>query len=449
MSTKTKAKKGKSVFVVIAVILMLMLIGVTVTANVIFSGDSVPMVGGYYLYLNDSADMAPDIPEKSLVFAKQAPVRSSAASTTSIAQGNKVLCYLPDGNLAPRVIYDLTMDASGETVYYPATIAGGEESLSIPRSNIIALCTWASEDLYSFVTFATSVPGLMLLLVVPCIILIALLLVKIARSGKEELDEDDFFFDESEVEPIVKKPAKSKKAPLFDPEESTGEDDTLEKKKSSISEHFSAKPVNENSPYQKAVQERTMKFKAPQQEDLERAKQEEEDRKKGKSPARPGGTQVFTPSEVEEAAKPVRRAKQGGTKRPAPAPQEDEAPKPFKLNMASEDPAPKPKRSAAPKEDEPAPKPARKPFKVTIPDDDPAPAPALKAEPAPAPKPEPAPAPAPKASEPSHFSSPNIDDILSSTYRAASSKGKTSSDIASSGSIDDLIAVLENERKKL
>ena len=158
MSTKTKAKKGKSVFVVIAVILMLMLIGVTVTANVIFSGDSVPMVGGYYLYLNDSADMAPDIPEKSLVFAKQAPVRSSAASTTSIAQGNKVLCYLPDGNLAPRMIYDLTMDASGETVYYPATIAGGEESLSIPRSNIIALCTWASEDLYSFVTFATSVP---------------------------------------------------------------------------------------------------------------------------------------------------------------------------------------------------------------------------------------------------------------------------------------------------
>ena len=413
MSTKTKGKKAKSVFGVLAVILLLLVIAVTVTANVIFDSDSVPMVGGYYLYMNESAEMEPDIPESSLVFAKQAPVKASMANTTSIAQGNKVLCYLPDGNLAIRQIYDLTMDANGDTVYYPSTMTGEPDALSIPRSNIIALCNWASKELYSFVKFATSVPGLMACLVVPCIILIALLLVKIARSSKEEIDEDDFFFDEEEVEPIIKKPAKSKKAPLFDPEAATpADDDTLEKKKSSISEHFSAKPVNENSPYQKAVQERTMKFKAPQPEDVERAQQEAEARKKAKKP-QPAGTQVFTPSEVEEAAaKP--------------------APKPIRRVQREDAPAPAPKRTAEPA---PAPAPKREP------------APAPKAEPAPAPKP----APTPAAKTEDKFSSPNIDDILGSSYHAASSKGsgKSRSDIASTGSIDDLIAVLEKEQKKL
>ena len=413
MSTKTKGKKTKSVFGVLAVILLLLLIAVTVTANVIFDSDSVPMVGGYYLYMNESAEMEPDIPQNALVFAKQAPVKASAASTASIAQGNKVLCYLPDGNLSIRQIYDMTMDANGDTVYYPATMTGGADALSIPRSNIIALCSWASPELFSFVKFATSVPGLMAFLVVPCIILIALLLIKIARSSKEEIDEDDFFFDEEEVEPIIKKSAKSKKAaPLFDPEKTPGEGDSLEKKKSSISEHFSAKPVNENSPYQKAVQERTMKFKTPQPEDVERAQQEAEAKKKTKKP-QPAGTQVFTPSEVEDAA-----AK----------------------------PAPQPIRRIQPVENAPAPAVERSAPAAPAPKREPDAAPAPKAEPAPAPKPA-----AAKPAESQHFSSPNIDDILGSSYHAASSKssGKSRSDIASSGSIDDLIAVLEKEQKKL
>ena len=49
------------------------------------------------------------------------------------------------------------------------------------------------------------------------------------------------------------------------------------------------------------------------------------------------------------------------------------------------------------------------------------------------------------------FSSPNIDDILNAAeyHSASKSGGKSRSGIASSGSIDDLIAVLENEKKKL
>ena len=47
--SNSKPKKSRSVFVILFVILMLLTIAVTVTANVIFSGDRVPKVAGYYL----------------------------------------------------------------------------------------------------------------------------------------------------------------------------------------------------------------------------------------------------------------------------------------------------------------------------------------------------------------------------------------------------------------
>lgn len=407
--SKTKAKKAKSVFGVLFVILLLLLIAVTVTSNVIFSGDSVPMVGGYYLYMNDSAEMEPDIPQNTLVFSKAAP---AASSSVTIGQGSKVLCYLPDGNLAPRSIMDISNDSNGEMAYYPGVPSDTSYSLSIPRSHIIGLCTWASPELFSFVKFSTSVPGLMAFLVVPCIILIVLLLVKIARSSKEEIDEDDFFFDEEEIEAVSRKPAKSKKAPLFDPENTPAADEFLEKKKNSISENFSTKPVNENSPYQKAVQERTMKFKRIQQEDLERAQIEEarKAREAAKKPVVRDGTQVFSPSEVEENARAAALRPAEKPERPAPKHSYEDAP------------APKRDFDAAPKPAAEEPKPAPRPS-----------APALK--------------PAEKKLE-----TPNLDDILGSDFHTSSkpaSSSRSHSDIAQTGSIDDLIAVLEKEKKRL
>lgn len=365
----TPKKKTKSVFCILFVIVLLLLVAATATSNVIFSGDRVPKVAGYYLYLHETEDMEPDIPQNSLVFAKE-------AAETSLAPGNKVLCYLADGNLALRVIYNMTIDSDNRTSYFPGTALEQGSELSIPRTNIFAICTGASKELYAYVKFSTSVPGLMVCLVVPCIILIVMLLVKIAKSGKDEIDEEDFFFDEEEIKAVTRKPARQKQAPLFNPETPPVAAESLEKKKSSISENFSAKPVNENSPYQKAVQERTMKFKKIQQEDIERVQQEEREKAKQQSTVL---------SEPETVAKP-------------------EPPKPVTPELPA----------------------AEKPVEE------------VKSEP---------------VSSPSEnrFSSPNIDDILNAAEYHSTNKsgGKSHSGIASSGSIDDLIAVLENEKKKL
>ena len=69
----TPKKKAGSVFAVLVVIVLLLVVAATVTVNVIFSGDRIPEVFGYYLYLHEETDMEPDIPQNSLVFAKNSP----------------------------------------------------------------------------------------------------------------------------------------------------------------------------------------------------------------------------------------------------------------------------------------------------------------------------------------------------------------------------------------
>lgn len=368
---KTK-KRGGSVFAVLLTIVLIVIVAATLTANVLFSGENVPKVAGYYLYMHETEDMVPDIPQNSLVFAKEEP-------TKSLALGNKVLCYLSDGNLALRVIYNITVnETDGTTNYYPGTALDQGSELTIPRSNIFAICHWHSKPLYNFVTLATSVKGLLCLLVLPCVVLIIMLLAKIAGSSRDDMDDEEFLFDDEKPRSQRKK---SRNNPLFDPEKTTIGNASHEMKKSSIMENFEKKEVDENSPYQKAVQERTMKFRI-QQEQGDAAKHE------ALSPAKANSeTQVFAAPGSEPAHKAA-----------APAPVQN----------------------------------------VSAPA-----APAVSAPSTAAPAAEPTPA-APR------IPAPNIDDIVRpSELRAARDGKRINPDIAATDSIDDLLRVLEAEKKKL
>ncbi len=371
-------KKSTSIFSVLIVIVLLIVIACTIAANVIFADNKLPKIAGYYLYMQDVADLEPDIPQNSLVLAKEAP-------TISIAPGSKVLCNLSDGTMAMRVIYQVTVNEDGSSSYYPGTAIEQGKELVIPRENIFAVCEWQSKDLYTFINFATQVKGLMTLLVVPSIILIIMLLAKIAKSSTEEVDDDDFLFDE-EIEQMTRKPQGTEN-PLFEPSTAPPAGESLEKKKSSISEHFEKKPVNENSPYQKAVQERTMKFRIQQQNIEEAKRQEEASRSRV-------GTQVFSAQTVEEVAKQQVVA--------------SAAPK--RTEMVTET---KPVEQPAPVRQETKPEVRTEPRTPVTP-------------------------------------TPNIDDIVKpSELRAAKAGGKINPNIAATDSIDDLIRVLESEKKKL
>lgn len=367
-----KSKKGgKSIFVVILVIVLLFMVASSVAANIIFTGDKIPKIGKYYLYQHEAADMEPDVPQNSLVIAEEAEVGS-------LTPGNKVLCYLSDNTLALRVIYQITLNDDETVSYYPGTALDQGSELTIPRQNIFAICTWQNEALYHYVDFATNVSGLMLLLVLPSVILIIMVLAKIAKRSREEIDDDDFLFDE---EPALPKARRLADNPLFEPGSTLSSGESFERKKSSISENFEKKPVNENSPYQKAVQERTMKFRIDQQM-MEEAKRQDT------STIKASGTQVFSTHAVEEVAK-----QQTGS---------------FSVNETT---VKTDLNEAAPTE--------------TV-------KPVVRTEPV------------------RTSTAPNIDDIVKpSELRAARTGQRINPDIAATDSIDDLLRVLEAEKKKL
>ncbi|MBE6876350.1 MAG: hypothetical protein E7496_06460 [Ruminococcus sp.] len=404
-----KKKRGGSLFGGLLVFLLLVLVACTVAVNLIFNNDRVPRVAGYYLYLQESDDMSPAIPEKSLVAAE-------AAVISELHEGNKVLCYLSDGTLALRNIYKIEETDDGTVNYYPGTAKEQGTDLVIPRSNIFAVCVWSSPELYWYISFATSVNGLMAFLVAPCVLLIIMLLIHIARNGSEEMDDEEFTFEEEDTKPEKPQPKKKKKSapesPLYSPETDSGTE-TLEEKKSSISENFASKPVNEESPYQKAVQERekTTKFRRQElEEEALRAFDEPYPGRK-KTTVTPDGTQVYSAEEIREQAR-LQAQLQNAAAPPPPAPAVHTAQFTAPMPAVVQHPAP------APQPEPPAPAPVQE-------------------ETAPAPKPE-APKPAPKPA----YSSPNIDDILQSSK-------KKNSEIASTDSIDDLIRLLEKEKNKL
>ncbi|MDE5936124.1 MAG: hypothetical protein K2G83_01790, partial [Ruminococcus sp.] len=136
----------------------------------------------------------------------------------------------------------------------------------IPKDKIIAVCTGYPEspELGQFITFAKDIKGILLLLVATSVILVIFIISAIvnAHSGSDEEEEVNFYEYEENKKSKGKKSSKSRKNdPLFEPDSEALQNPELELKKMSIAENFSQKQVNPNSPYQKE-KERTMQFKA-------------------------------------------------------------------------------------------------------------------------------------------------------------------------------------------
>ena len=123
-----------------------------------------------------------------------------------------------------------------------------------------------SAELGALIRFASGIKGILLLLVLPCVILVIFLIAKIA-SSKDDDDEDFGFYQYDEKEKQKELSESRRNAhdksgnPLFEPSQEIQPSNELELKKMSIAENFSQKKVNPDSPYQKE-KERTMQFKA-------------------------------------------------------------------------------------------------------------------------------------------------------------------------------------------
>lgn len=285
-------KKSKSILAIVLAILLILVVAVTLTTNILFSRKDTPKLFGHYIYMMEtnvmeagstSGGSAPGVATATDSASASASIRQHTAVIASaysesdpIAKNNAVLCILGADDastdkdaegIAVRRIYNIEQDETGVLKYYPTTMqadmVGTEPPITV--DSILGKCSYASPELYSFIRFATGVPGILTLLVLPAVILAVMLIVAIARANgrrddefafEEDYDEvysedsyDDDGYDDEEI---------GGRSPLFRPSENT-QSRSLEQKRSSIAENFERKQVNPNSPYQKA---RTMQFKA-------------------------------------------------------------------------------------------------------------------------------------------------------------------------------------------
>lgn len=295
-----KKNKAVSILGVIVSIILILVAAATLLVTVLFAKKDTPELFGYYLYLQkssamevtDSDDDSASIHADTVVFAK------AYNGTDPLSVNNAVLCVLApddsspmedkdsDGYAIRRILRIEPNEETGELLYYPTTMQTdriGTEP-AITGSSIIGLCEFEHEGLYSYITFVRTLPGIILLLALPCVLLIIMIIAKIARSKSRRLDEDAYAFEESydevpgedmydedymddddngydedegdyeeEENDYVSEPT----APLYTPDISNTS--TLDRKRVSIAQNFTPKAVNPNSPYQKA---RTMQFKA-------------------------------------------------------------------------------------------------------------------------------------------------------------------------------------------
>ncbi|MBQ1464483.1 MAG: hypothetical protein IIZ18_06690 [Ruminococcus sp.] len=411
-------KKGFSLFKALIVIICIVAILAAVAANVFFAKNKIPKFGDNYIFIVHEPNPMPDyVDTGSALMAK-------SADNISITTGDIVLCYPADApdTLSLRSINAIVTAEDGSEMYFTRDSLHEDNSESIAKDKIKAVCTGYPEspELGALVTFAMSMKGIIAMLLVPCVLLVIMLIVKFA-AGKDA-DDNEFDFYEYEEDPSAEK--KTATGPLFDPNADTHFSDDLERKKQSIADNFSQKKVNPESPYQKE-KERTMQFKAQQLD-----------------PNNTGTIGQYAPpvqtnsAEADFAARNM--ASQSSTAPTADALREEMLRKTSEAERTGTFTIKTTNAIAPQSTGEFASDITGVISKAQVEQMSREEAPARTAAPAPQPAAKPEPAPAPRKS-----STPDISDILKKTD---TEKKRSAS---SAMSVDDLIAMIENEKNKL
>ena len=259
-------KKGFSVLKFVIILLCIISVAATLTVNIAFAGGKTPKLMGKYVYVVKETDNMGDN------LTVGAALLAPDAANVTLNKGDIVLCYPAAAPTELHVlsIFDIITAEDGTSRYITSDASNIGSTDSIPKSSIAAICTGhtQSRELGAFITFALSVKGILSLLVLPCVILLIFLIVRIASSRSTDEEEDDDFdfyeYDEEEKQNDAsarRSHEKNANTPLFEPSQEIQPSNELERKKMSIAENFSQKRVNPDSPYQKE-KERTMQFKA-------------------------------------------------------------------------------------------------------------------------------------------------------------------------------------------
>lgn len=240
---------GVSIFLVVLTILMALSVIFTFSISYMFSKSGVSgKVFGKYIYIMETADMKPEIEKGSAVIADK-------DGTAVLTPGNVILFKNGEREDVMR-IRDVVHNASGtdensafSTVYHVSSDKTPDETLEINKDKVIAKCETEGRTLGKVISFFSSMMGILVGMILPCLVILMVLIVKIISLKKMDMQEDTQPYyeedeeDNSEFEGFNgQQMRKRNSSPLFNPESGINPSDDFENKKSSIAENFKMKP---------------------------------------------------------------------------------------------------------------------------------------------------------------------------------------------------------------
>lgn len=263
-------KNGFSLLKTLIAVICILFIIISLAVNIAFSAGKTPNIFGNYIYIvTENFKVTKNDPSKDIIKG-EALLAKAVSDSDTLLKDDIVLCYpaeSPD-KLCVRSIQEIITAADGAETFITADSSRyGNAENAITRDKIKAVCTGhpKSKELGAFIRFTKSIAGIALELLLPCVILMIFLITRIvsSRSKAEEEEENyDFYEYDDEDQGEDKKTSHAKpENPLFENFQEIQPSGELERKKMSIMENFSQKKVNPDSPYQKE-KERTMQFKA-------------------------------------------------------------------------------------------------------------------------------------------------------------------------------------------
>ena len=187
MAKNNKRKRHISCLGVLLIFCMLLVVASTVAINLLFRNGAAPsFLGNRYVHYTED-DMPSRVPQGSLVFAED---------TNNITQKDIVL-YRNEENQYRIAVASLIVDTdsnvpdqTGKTYYL--TTESNTTAVQVEESSIVGICKRRSKELGALIGFLTSLPGKIIGLALPLLIILIYLISSISKKKDAEgLSEDE------------------------------------------------------------------------------------------------------------------------------------------------------------------------------------------------------------------------------------------------------------------
>lgn len=242
-----KNKVGFSPLKVVIIVLLAIIIAISIAVNVVFlKSNTTHDMFGKTLFLMETDEMMPEITKNTMIIAEKDKLASlqkgDVALYRYINTENETI-----SNVAR--VHDIVSETDGTYYHLASDSVADGGTIAVLEKDIIAKGSLSSKEFGFTVATIKSTLGIALFLILPSIILILLVITssvnarRLKHGGLEDYD----------IPVMLERMPKKKKqvsTPLFEADDDINSSEDFLEKKNSISENFSQKRVSKKSPYQ-------------------------------------------------------------------------------------------------------------------------------------------------------------------------------------------------------